>query len=255
MVLKSDTIGCMNNIDALIQTLKGELKRQKITYRSLAERMGISEATVKRDFSKGQFSMQRLAAMCEVLDMSFLELAERAERQNQVITQLNAKQEAALVADPLLLLTTYLIINHWSADDIMNTYRIDENMLISHLLALHELGIIEYRPPWRIKKRTARNFAWRREGPVHDFFMQQVLPDFINNTFAAEHEAFHFQGGLLSEESQHKLSQSLNKLAQEFDALVQQDSRLPRDKRNGSGMLLAMRPWEYHVFTDLRHHS
>jgi hypothetical protein len=75
------------------------------------------------------------------------------------LTELSQRQEAALVADSKLLLVTYLVVNDWRFSEIMASFRIDENELVSLLLKLDALRILDYRPPRRIKKLTARNFA------------------------------------------------------------------------------------------------
>ena len=49
----------MSQTSSLIETLKKYLKARGITYRMLAEEMGLSEASVKRLFSKHGFSLQR----------------------------------------------------------------------------------------------------------------------------------------------------------------------------------------------------
>ncbi|MGH8235724.1 MAG: winged helix-turn-helix transcriptional regulator, partial [Steroidobacteraceae bacterium] len=41
----------------LLRHLKAHLREQGITYRELAKRLKLSEPTVKRDLSRGQFSV------------------------------------------------------------------------------------------------------------------------------------------------------------------------------------------------------
>ncbi|UXI65890.1 helix-turn-helix domain-containing protein [Tahibacter amnicola] len=43
----------MSGSRLLIQSLRGLLRERGITYRELAARLGVSEPTVKRDFSRG----------------------------------------------------------------------------------------------------------------------------------------------------------------------------------------------------------
>ncbi|MCY7313627.1 MAG: helix-turn-helix transcriptional regulator, partial [Pseudoxanthomonas sp.] len=52
----------------LIDALKRTLRAQGITYRDLALRLKLSEASVKRMFSQRAMTLQRLEQVCEVLD-------------------------------------------------------------------------------------------------------------------------------------------------------------------------------------------
>jgi transcriptional regulator with XRE-family HTH domain len=237
---------------SIVQAIRALLRARGMTYRDLGALIGVSEPTIKRDLGRGNFSLGRLDRICEALGVTVGELVEHGERNDQSITTLDAEQEAALVADPQLLLTAYLVLNNWRFEEILRTYAIDENALVSLLLKLDTLGLIDYRPPYRFRKRTARNFAWRREGAVHAFFVERIMPEFLHDRFADPGDAFHFLAGLLSEASRSLLKQKLDALAEEFDALARSDARLPLEGRYGCSAIVALRQWEYSEFTRLR---
>src|SRR5215468_11327554 len=75
--------------------------------------------------------------------------------------------------------TSSLLVNEWKLSEIGTTFAIDENALVRALLRLDALRIIEFRPPKRVKRLTARNFSWRSDGPVHEFFVTRVVPQFL----------------------------------------------------------------------------
>lgn len=235
----------------IVQAIRDLLRARGLTYRELAAKLGVSEPTVKRDLSRGGFSLGRLDRICEALDVSVVDLI-RNEGAASILTQLSADQERALVADPKLLLATYLIINSWKFAEILATFRLDENELVSLLLQLDGLRIIDYRPPHRIKKLTARNFSWRKDGPVHGFFMARVVPEFFGARFDGVGDSFHFMGGTLSEASLRHVAAAMSRLAQEFDELARQDARLPLAARDGCSAVVALRQWEFSEFTQLR---
>jgi transcriptional regulator with XRE-family HTH domain len=183
----------------LVHAIRAELRQRGITYRELAARLGVSEPTIKRDLGRGGFSLQRLDSICELLGLSLEDLIRNERSALTPVTELSQKQESALVADPKLLLTTYLILNNWRFSEIMSTFKVDENELVSLLLKLDTLKIIEYRPPDRIRKLTARNFSWRKDGPVHRYFIARVLPEFFGERFDGAGDAFHFVGATLSD--------------------------------------------------------
>ena len=57
---------------------------------------------------------------------------------------------------------------------------------------------------------------------------------------------------MLSKESQALLCRRLHSLARETAAMMEEDSSLPLTQRHSTGMVLAVRPWELSVFTDLQ---
>lgn len=228
------------------------LRARGITYRELAQRLGVSEPTVKRDLSRGDFSLSRLDRICEALDITISDLLQNETRSSEYQTQLSDAQENALVSDPKLLLLTYLLINHWSFEEIIGTFDIDENEMISLLLILDRLQIVDYRPPRRVRKLTARNFSWRKDGPVQAFFLQRIVPEFFDVHGEQPGDTFHFVAGMLTEASRQHLSNAMLHLAREFDELSHRDNRLPLESRNGCSAILALRHWEFSDFTHLR---
>lgn len=235
----------------ILEAVRTQLRARGMTYRDLAARLGVSEPTVKRDLSRGTFSLARLDQICEVLGLGLDELL-RGDGAPQLMTELSASQEQALIADARLLLTTYLILNDWKFPQILAAFRIDENELVSLLLRLDALKIIDYRPPHRIRKLTARNFTWRCNGPVHGFFLERILPEFFAAPFAEPEDGFHFLAGMLSDGSMRYIAAEMEKLAREFDTLARHDSQLPLAARNGCSAVLALRKWEYSEFTRIR---
>ena len=234
---------------SIVQGVKARLRTQGMSYRELAGKLGVSEPTIKRDMSRGNFSLRRLDRICEVLGVDVSELLLPAG--DAPVTELTEKQEQALVKDPRLLVVTYLIVNDWSFADIVRTFRLGENDLVSILLKLDRLRIIDYRPPNRIRKVTARNFSWRKDGAVQAFFLSRVVPEFFDSRFDALGDELRFMGGTLCTGSMLRLQKSLRRVAAEFEELAHADSRLRLDERNGCTAILAFREWEFSEFSNL----
>jgi transcriptional regulator with XRE-family HTH domain len=234
----------------LVQGIKLRLKTQGLSYRELARHLGISEPTVKRDLARGNFSLQRLDRICDVLGVSVAELVQPAE--TAALTELSEAQEQALVTNPRALVVTYLIINDWTFDEIVSTFQLDDNQLVGILLKLDELRIVDFRPPKRMRKLTARNFSWRKDGAVQEYFMRRVLPEFFDARFDAHGDEFRFMGGMLSHPSMLRLQASIRRFAAEFEQLARQDARLPLEDRHSCSAILALRSWEYSEFSILR---
>ncbi len=240
----------MSGAAILVRAIKTRLKAQGLSYRKLAERLGVSEPTVKRDLARGNFSIQRLDRICDALGVSLAELVQPTER--DALTELSEQQEQALVGNPRALVVTYLIVNDWKFDEIVSTFQLDDNQLVNILLKLDALRIVDFQPPKRMRKLTARNFSWRKDGAVQEYFLRRVIPEFFNARFDAQGDEFRFVGGLLSSASVLRLQASIRHVAAEYEQLAHHDARLPLEQRHSCSAILALRSWEYSEFSKLR---
>jgi transcriptional regulator with XRE-family HTH domain len=240
----------MSGSAILVKGIKTRLKAQGISYHRLAELIGVSEPTVKRDLARGNFSLQRLDRICGALGVSVADLVQPAE--HAPMMELSEQQEQALVTNPRALVVTYLIANDWKFDEIVSAFQLDENQLVSLLLKLDELRIVDFHPPKRMRKLTARNFSWRRDGAVQEYFLRRVIPEFFNARFDSPGDEFRFVGGLLSSSSMLRLQASIRRFAADYEQLAHQDARLPLEERHGCSAILALRSWEYSEFSKLR---
>ena len=77
----------------LIEALKRSLRAQGLTYRDLAERLKLSEAAVKRMFSKRAMNLLRLEEICEVLGIGLAELGAEATRGRTAMGRLSGEQK------------------------------------------------------------------------------------------------------------------------------------------------------------------
>ncbi len=246
-----DTFAMKQTI-AIHAALKRLLKARGRTYAEAAVVLGLSEASIKRLFSKGELSLERLELICNWIDTDIAEIVELAQAVQPLVTALTPAQEHELLKSHALLLTAFLVLNRWKEAEILAIFQFSKPQLTVLLVGLERLGLIELLPFDRIKLRTTRNFAWRKDGPIQRYFSERVLPEFLATQFSDPGERMHFVGGMLSRASVHKLHQAMEVLAREFDALVKADLDLPAAERHGVSLLAAVRPWEFSGFTRLR---
>jgi transcriptional regulator with XRE-family HTH domain len=245
----------MAQVDLLVNELKRHLKARGLTYAAVAKGVGLSESSVKRMFARRRFSLARLEQICNAVGLEISDLVEMLNERREYLTELSVEQEQALVAEPKLLLLTYLLINGWPLDAITESFEIDEPELRTLLIRLHRARIIELLPLDRVKLLTARNFAWRPNGPVQKLLAKQVQREFLDSAFAGSGEQLRFVGGLLSRASLAQMRQGIDRLAREFDELARRDAGLPLNERHACGAVLAIRPWEFSLFGALRRGS
>lgn len=238
--------------EVLVDTLKTELKKRKVTYGKIAEELEMSEANVKRMFAQKNFSLQRLDNICNLIGIDIIELVRLYEESRQRISYLTIEQEKELVADIKLLMVAVCVRNHNSLKDIIGYYEISEHECIRYLAHLDRLHLIELLPGNRIKLLIDENFHWLPKGPITVFFEKNMLPDFLNTNFSRENEYRIFLNGAISKSTHDIWVEKLKHLSIEFKNLVLQDKKLPMNKKENESLMIAFRPWQYKEFEELK---
>ncbi len=241
----------MSQSTELIHTLKRSLRRARITYVDIARHLDMSEANVKRLFATGSFTLQRLEAVCALLQMELSELFAEHEKSRQRLSHLTLEQEQELVSDIQLLLVAVSVRNHLGFNDIIGRYKISEPECIRCLARLDRLKVIDLLPGNRVRLLIDDNFSWLPNGPIEHFYQQKIQQPFLRARFDQDLECRLFKFALLGENSAHLMAKKLQALAREFSELHHADAGLPIDRRYNLGLLVAMRPWEFEPFKPL----
>ena len=228
---------------ALVESLKRELRARDITYAAVARRLGMSEASVKRMFSRKEFTLSRLDAICELAGMEFSDLARSLSAPDAVVSQLTYEQEKELIENHRLMAVALSTLNHWNFEQIVSFYDIDAAECTRLLARLDRLKFIELLPSNRIRLLVSRAFAWLPDGPIQRFFKEQGNSDFFSARFDGDDELLLLANGALSRPSVAALLARLRKTAAEFSAMRSDDSTLPSGERAPITLLVAARPW------------
>ena len=242
----------MSQTRPLIDTLKQELRKQRLTYKQVSEVLDLSETSVKRLFSEEAFSIKRLEKVCELLQLSISDLVYLMEQSIELTTELTRGQEEELVSDIKLLLVAMLLVNKLKFSDILLVYDISETDGIRLLARLDRMKIIELQPGNRVKLMISRNFQWIPGGPIQQFFERRVQQEFLNSSFNGAGEYRVFISGMISKSANSEIIKKMQHLAKEMSEMSDESESLPLDERYGTSLMMAMRPWEIKVFEDLR---
>ena len=240
---------------ALINALKHTLRARGVTYQRLGKALKLSEASIKRIFATRSFTLERLDEVCDYLGIEISDLAKIVAQEGNSPARLTAAQEKELVSDPKLLLIAVHAINHWSFDEIVESYALSKPECIRLLMRLDKIKIIDLLPNNKIRVRVPRNFAWLPDGPIQQYFQQQVQNDFFRSRFGESGELMMFTSGMLSRASNAAIQSRMKRLSAEFTELHHQDLELPLAERFGTSLLVAVRPWVPESFKKLKRSS
>lgn len=237
---------------ALVETLKQALKAHGKTYRDVANALELSEASVKRLFASNSLSLQRLDQICQLMSMEITDLVQMMNSRVTKTKELSEGQEQQIVDDTVLLVVAVCVLNKFTFDEIIAEYAISETELIQKLAHLDRLKIIELLPKNRIKLLISSNFSWRENGPIQRFFQAKVEQEFFASRFDKKTERLISVSGLIYFASNELFQRKMERLAEEFTDLQRDDERLPLTERHGTTMVLAVRQWEYGLFSQLK---
>jgi hypothetical protein len=237
---------------SLVDALKRLLKGQGTTYAHLAAGLGLSEAAVKRMFSRRDFTLQRLEDICRIARVDFGALVRAVDDEPSGLAQLTEQQERELVSDPRLMLVALCAVGNWTFEQIVGTYAITRADCIRYLTHLDRHRIIELMPGNRIRPQISRTFSWRPDGPIQRYFHARVEAEFLGSRFDRRDELFLFVSGMLSRRASAELVAKLKDLARDFAELHREDVAMPLGERHGTSLLVATRAWEPRAFRDLR---
>lgn len=243
----------MTNSKTLINNLKRELKRQGIGYAEFAERLSVSESTIKKMLSKGNFTLNRLDQICELLNIEYLELIENVNEEVTRISMLTLSQEQAMVDDPILLLMGYATINYWTMEDITYRYKLPQGEIIRRFKQLEKFGLLEFRANGRIRPLVSDGFEWRPDGPILKFIRKYVIPEFFDDDFSSSGALQVIKNRALTDKSKKILARKVLELGDLFDNLAYKDRHYLAGNRDrkGTTMVLAYRSWTLSGWSDL----
>lgn len=243
----------MNRTATLLETLKKYLKAKGMTYKQLAAEMKLSEASVKRMFSKQRFSLSRLEEICRILDIDFYDLVLMDKQRNQrTADMLTIEQEENLLKDDKLWIFLYFLLNGWSVSLIIEEYKYSESEAVRMLGKLERLGLLEVHPYNRVRLLIPTNVFWQNNGPLWQATHQMFIDDFMDSSFDLPNERLVFSPGQFSEASLKIIRKKIENLVKEYNQLAEMDSTLPIKGRHSTGLFIGFRPWVYSVIADLR---
>ncbi len=233
----------MSQAALLIDRLKLELKARGITYAKVGQSIGLSEASVKRLFSKHDVTLSRLESICAAAGIELTDLTRGIDPEEKLLSALTAKQEAALVDDPTLFVAAISALNLVPFRQILDQYTIDEADLVKAFIALDRTGFLRLLPNNRYRLLIARTFRWLPDGPIQRSFKEHAN-EYFDSAFDGPDEFMVLLNTRLSKAHAATLIDRLQRLAKDISEQHGDDAQLPPAQRRPMSLLLAVRPWQ-----------
>ena len=222
----------MTEVGAVMKALKAALKARGVHYAELARALDLSEASVKRCFSRQTLTLERVEKICAVLEIDLLELVKLSRREQETQRFLRLDQERLLATDAQLLSLFHLVANGWTYAEIRTDFDISERALSRQLARLDRGGLIELGPRNRLRLRAPARFEWRANGPVKRRHAAAAIGEFMTSPFSGRDELLRLDVRELSDASLAKLQRRVERVASEFQQFAEMDSTLPAQRRD-----------------------
>lgn len=220
-----------NNV---VTTLKKVLKVKKITYKTLADELAMSESGVKKLLTGKDISLTRVEQIARLLGLSLADLFQLADEAEVKNVRLSPKQESALFENNLLFrIYWFLAVEEKPLDVIKKLEKISTDQLQKNLFKLENLDLIKIGKNQRIVSVHKGLFRWASDGPLvkklnHEWSentLKKVLNQKNNN------DSLHRLSYLrLSEKSKNQFYDRLNELVNEFARLSQREKNRFADR-------------------------
>lgn len=235
-----------------VDALKRSVRARGLTYAELARRLQLSEASVKRMFSRGTFTLARIEEVLAAVDLDLYEVARMTRGAGNGPAQLSHEQELGLARDERLLALFWLLLNGWSFEEIVEGFEITRTELTVAFARLEKLKLIEWGPRESTRLLVPRDFLWRTGGPAKKAYARRAMAEFLQARFDGPLELIRFEPRELSAESAARLKRKLEQLLAEFSEMAEADSALPSRRRVPVALLAACRPWQFSVVNALK---
>lgn len=217
----------------ITSALKTALKSRGVTYREVAEKIGVSEKTIKRLFSDKDCSLTRLNQICEVINLSVYDLLDFAQHYSKPGVRLNEEQEIFLGTHRQHFAFLYFLTVGYSADQIQEKYHLSELSCFRYLRDLDKLKLLELAENNRYRLLVDGKLLVPLHGPMHGFVRDanKLFLDYVIDHDGEKGVNFRSSFRHMSADTLQDLDEDLAELSVKYQKLSQRDEAvLPRSK-------------------------
>jgi transcriptional regulator with XRE-family HTH domain len=152
---------------SVIKSLKTVLKQRGLSYKDLANRMGMSESGVKKIFIGSDCSFSRLVEITKIIGIKMSDVLQEVEREELRPTRFSSAQQETLIKFPELFdFYVKLVIERNHVKEIQKESALTEAQLFKFLKRLDELELIRLLPEGKIKLPTISMVSNFGDGPL-----------------------------------------------------------------------------------------
>jgi transcriptional regulator with XRE-family HTH domain len=232
----------------LLKTLRDVLKAKKQTYGQLAKKLHVSEVTIKRWFTGQTCALESIFKICEILEISFFDLAALARQEEEVDYVLTREQELFFSKNPAFFGIFKQLQRGVLPRTIAETWRLNSPKLHSVLRSLEKQRLLEVLPHDRVRIKVRGNIRYGHQGPLAKAILRPQIEQFLDHvdtTIKDDDVCMHSAEVELSLAHINEFVEELHSIGAKYRARAFRDqSLLPLDKLKSVRWLLGFAPYE-----------
>ncbi|NMM46618.1 helix-turn-helix transcriptional regulator [Rhodospirillaceae bacterium KN72] len=150
----------------VFDALKRTLRAKGITYAELADRLGVSEPTVKRIFHEKDCKLGRLSEICDAIGVELDSIFATIGNRPVPGARLSRDVEWKLAEQPALLDVLILLTEKFTPDGILQASGISPASLFLYFRDLEKLGLVECGRGLTVRLTVDLPIQWDLGGPL-----------------------------------------------------------------------------------------
>lgn len=236
----------------LLAALKRHLKSGGWTAAKIARTLSIGEATAKRWLAGKALTLDRLAALASLCDLSLAELIRETEQPvSRLSNELTLAQERALMSDELLALMFITILSGYPPAETANDFLLPPTLVEAALAQLERLALIDRLTGGRVRPLVDRTVIWRKT-PMRQLFEQRMKEQFVAVDFSAPDSVYSSEVIKLSAQGAAMLAELIEEYRRNVQALARRDRETSHLPAIWYTTLAVMRPLDLSGLNRLR---
>lgn len=237
-----DQINQHTDAKKLLKSLQEVLKSKKITYAELALQMEVSEVTVKRLFSIQNCNLQTVFKICDLVGISFFDLAALANQEKEVDYVLSEEQEKFFAANPAMFGIFRSLHRGVSPEKLAEAWKLSSQKFFKVLRKIENYGLLEVLPGNQVRIKAVGNIRFQHKGPLARAILRPQIAQFLDHV-----DVFLKNKDVCMHSAEVELSKtSITELVEEIHALgAKYRARALRDKNLLSADQLQSVHWLY----------
>jgi hypothetical protein len=247
---KKKKASALSGTQTLVATLKAKLRGQGVVYAELADRVGLSEASIKRIMASGQMTLKQLDRMCAAAKTSVIELAQEAAASSSsepVQDQLTEDQEILLASDDRIFRFYYALALRMDLVQASKHVGFTDRERTKALVALDKCGLIVLHEFERVTLNVPNSAQWRSNGELMKKYGASLREAFFQSTFSGDHEFLGFRSVRILPETAEDIRGRLARIHHELRTAHKREF-MSSDAESYS-TLLAIRSWDNPLIT------
>jgi transcriptional regulator with XRE-family HTH domain len=210
-----------NKVRCCLVFVKEHVKKSSTGYQQLAERLGVSVLTIKRQLNGDEISMSKLLALCDAAQVEFSEIWAKVENRKAEHNVFTKEQDYAFYYFPHLFRYFIELISNNSPSQIQEIWNISPASTHIYLRKLEELNLISLSEKANPTMLISEPMGFEGESLNVIKGIQKALIDVSDKLIAPrEDEPFVIvKPMLLSEDLRHKMYKEIAELVSRYAEL------------------------------------